>query len=393
MDSRQSSSLSSESAAHKPPAVLVSGGHITPALATIEYLQQKHPEIRIVFVGREYSQVRERQVAKERELSEQLGIKFYAVHAAKFHRRHWWRNAEELLIWFPSLWQAWKILREENVDLFLSFGGYLAVPFAVVAKLLRKKVVTHEQTVTSGLANEVIAQFADTIAVSFEESRRHFPKHKTVVTGNPLRRSLMREYNRKPGWIPESKLPILYITGGSQGSQTINNAISQILSDLTQNFLVIHQCGQSQGHHYLRSLEEVRQALPVDQQKQYAVTEWIDEKDMSWILQHAALAVSRAGANTTLELTLHAVPAIFIPLPFSHNHEQEKNALTVVEAGAGLLLDQQDLTPETLRENIESAATQRRQLRKKAEKLRDQQITDGAKRLGELCVSLLPSST
>ena len=371
--------------------ILVSGGHITPALATIEYLQQKHPEVRIVFVGREYSQVKERQVAKERELSEELGIKFYAVTAAKFHRTMWWRNGEELLRWIPSLWEAYRILKIEKIDLFLSFGGYLAVPFALMAKLLGKKVVTHEQTITSGLANEVIAQVADKIAVSFEESRKHFPKHKTVLTGNPLRKSLLREYTRRPGWIPDLNVPILYITGGSQGSQTINNAISQILPELTEKFLVVHQCGQSQNQHYLRGLLDVAEDLPPKQRERYVVAEWIDEKDFSWILQHSALAVSRAGANTMLEITLHAVPTIFIPLPFSHNNEQEKNAMTLVDAGAALILDQQDLTPDTLLNTIMTASAQRAHLRRRAEKLRDLQITDGAKRLGELCLSLLRS--
>ncbi len=376
----------------KPFTILVSGGHITPALATIEYLQHKHPEIRIVFVGREYSQVKERQVAKERELSEELGIKFYSVTAAKFHRTMWWRNGEELLRWIPSLWNAFTILRQEKIDLFLSFGGYLAVPFALVAKLLGKKVVTHEQTITSGLANEVIAQVADKIAVSFEESRRHFPKEKTVLTGNPLRRSLLREYSRRPGWIPETRLPLLYVTGGSQGSQTINNAVAQILPELTEKFLVVHQCGQSQNQHYLRMLQDEAQELPEKQQQRYVVREWVEEREVSWILQHAALAVSRSGANTTLEITLHALPTVFIPLPFSHNNEQEKNALTLVEKEAALLLDQQDLTPQTLLKNIIVAYEQRTRLRKKAEKVRDQQITDGAKRLGELVVSLLRSA-
>lgn len=388
----ENSSSSSVVPIPKPKfTLLVSGGHITPALATIEYLQQKHPEVRIVFVGREYSQVKERQVAKERELSEDLGIPFYAVTAAKFHRSHWWKNGEELLRLIPSLWQAFRILRDEQVDLFLSFGGYLAVPFALLAKLLGKKVVTHEQTVTSGMANEVIARVADKIAISFEESRRHFPKAKTILTGNPLRRSLLREYNRRPGWIPDSHLPILYVTGGSQGSQTINNAIRHILIDLTEKFLVIHQCGQSQNQHYLRMLQETAELLPEKQQNRYVAKEWIDEKDVSWILQHASLAVSRAGANTTLEISLHALPTIFIPLPFSHNNEQEKNAQTLVQKGSAVMIDQQDLTPESLLETILTARAQRPALRRQALKARALQITDGAKRLGELCISLLPS--
>lgn len=389
MDDRQITDTASPSVSSPQHTILISGGHITPAIATIEYLQQKYPNVRIVFVGREYSQVRERQVAKERELSEQLGIKFYAVTAAKFHRTAWWRNGEELLSLFPSLWNALQILRKEKVDLFLSFGGYLAVPFAIMAKLLGKKVVTHEQTITSGLANEVIAKFADKVALSFEESRKRFPRHKTVLTGNPLRKSLLREYTRRPGWIPEMNMPMLYITGGSQGSQTINNSVGQILDELTQKFLVVHQCGQSQNQHYLRELNDIASDLPEKQRSRYVAKEWIDEKEISWIMQHADLAVSRAGANTMLEVTLHALPTIFVPLPFSHNREQEKNAETLADAGAALILDQKDLSPETLWETIKQASAQRANLRRRAEKLRDSLITDGAKRLSEVCLALL----
>lgn len=391
MSTPTSSSYLGDSRSEYQATVLVSGGHITPALATIEYLQQKHPDVRIVFVGRQYSQVKERQVAKERELSEQLGIKFYAVTAAKFHRSAWWRNAEELLRWAPSLWQAQEILRNEKVDVFLSFGGYLAVPFALMAKLLGKKVVTHEQTITSGMANELIAKVADKIAVSFEASRKHFPRYKTVVTGNPLRRSLLREYTRRPNWLPDINAPILYVTGGSQGSQTINNAVAQILPQLTEKFVVVHQCGASQGQHYLRTLQEAAIELPEKQKNRYVVREWIEEKEVSWIMQNADLAISRAGANTVMEITLHALPTIFIPLPFSHNNEQEKNAEVLVDAGAATILDQQDLTPDSLIKTVRDASAQRAHLRRRAEKLQAEQITDGAKRLGELVVSLLPS--
>lgn len=375
------------------PTILISGGHITPALATIEYLQKEYPEIRIAFVGREYSQVKERQVAKERELSEELGIPFYSVKAAKFHRIQWWRNGEELLQFFPSLYQAWRILQKEQVQLFLSFGGYLAVPFAIVAKLTGRKVVTHEQTKTTGMANELIARFADKVAISYEESKRLFPKEKVVLTGNPLRPSLFRTYTKAPTWLPESKKPILYITGGSQGSQTINNAVGQILPMLTEKFLVIHQCGQSQNQHYLKNLTEIAEELPNNQRQNYVVREWIEEKEVSWIMQHAALAVSRSGANTTLEMTLRTLPAIFIPLPFSHNNEQLKNAEKLVDADAAVLLDQKDLTPEKLLQTILEASSQRSYMRRRLEKLQSELITDGAERLGELCVSLLRSSS
>lgn len=373
------------------PTILISGGHITPALATIEYLQEQYPEIRIVFVGREFTQTKERQPAKERELMAQRGIPFYATQAPKFHRKQWWNNIEEITKIVPAFWNAWHILRKERVSLFLSFGGYLAVPFAMMAKLLGKSVITHEQTVTTGLANELIGFVADKVAVSHEASRRFFPKHKTVLTGNPIRPSLLKRSPKKPDWLPPSNKPILYITGGSQGSQIINRTVAQILPQLTEKFVVLHQCGQSEHQHYLRELEEVAADLPPKLQDSYLVREWVEEQEVSWILHHAALAISRSGANTTLEMSIHALPAIFVPLPFAHNNEQYKNAQVLAEQGAATLLEQKDLTAESLWDQVQLASAQRAHMRRRAEKMRDDLRTDGAERLGELCLTLLRS--
>jgi UDP-N-acetylglucosamine--N-acetylmuramyl-(pentapeptide) pyrophosphoryl-undecaprenol N-acetylglucosamine transferase len=373
------------------PTILLSGGHLTPAVATIEYFKKEHPEVKLLFVGREFAQEKERQLAKEREVCQSLGVPFFTARAAKFHRTNWWRNLEEVGKIFPSLYFAWHLIREQEVDLFLSFGGYLAVPFALSAKLLGRKVVTHEQTKTSGLANELIALLADKVAISFEESRQLFPKHKTVVTGNPVRASILRTYTARPSWIPESKKPILYITGGSQGSQIINQSVGQILDELTEKFLVIHQCGQSEHQRYLHELEDEAHDLPKNQQEAYVVREWVVEKELSWIMQHAALVISRSGANTTQEIMLHAVPAIFIPLPFSHNNEQFKNAEELFEAGSAFLLEQKDLDPGTLWAAVQNASANRANMRKRAEKVREQIRVDGAEQLAELCLSLLGS--
>ena len=375
----------------KTSTILVSGGHITPALATIEYFQKNHPEVRIVFVGREYSQEKEEQLAKEREICEELNIPFYSIQAAKFHRSAWWRNFYEIPRLAPSLWQAYQIIRHEKVELFLSFGGYLAVPLAIISRLLGKKIVTHEQTKSSGLANEFIALLADRVALSYQESLEKFPTAKSEITGNPIRQKILRTYKRPPNWLPEKTKPILYITGGSQGSQVINNTVAQILPEITEKFTVIHQCGRSPNQRYLHHLEEMAAELPEAQQQHYFPREWIDEQEISWIMQHAVLAISRSGANTTLEMTLHTLPAIFIPLPFAHNNEQWKNAQELVLAGAATILEQKELTPKKLWETIVETSTQRAYMSRRAEKLRENLEVNGAENLVNLCLSLLAS--
>jgi UDP-N-acetylglucosamine--N-acetylmuramyl-(pentapeptide) pyrophosphoryl-undecaprenol N-acetylglucosamine transferase len=110
-------------------------------------------------------------------------------------------------------------------------------------------------------------------------------------------------------------------------------------------------------------------------------------------MQHALLLIGRSGANTTQEVMLHALPAIFIPLPFSHRDEQTKNALLLVKAEAAVLLEQKHLTPEVLWDTIVETAQRQRSLRTHAVKLRAAMVTDGARRLTELCFDLLPSKS
>lgn len=370
--------------------IVMSGGHLTPAWAMMEYFRRHHPEVRLVFVGRQYSQEKEGQLAREKEVAEKFGIPFHFLPAAKFHRQHWWRNIEELPKLLPSYWKAFRILQQERASLFLSFGGYLAVPLAMSAKILGIPVVTHEQTATSGLANEFIAKLADKVAISVVDSQQRFPKHKTILTGNPVRESLQRDYSRRPAWVPESSKPLIYITGGSQGSQVINTTVAQILPELTRSFRVIHQCGESPHNHYLTDLEKRADLdLSVAARSNYVAREWIDDRSVSWILQHAHLVIGRSGANTVQEILIHSVPAIFIPLPFAHNNEQMRNAQQLSEAGAAITIEQKDLTPDSLLSAIQSVKRRRATMHRAAAKLRHTQENDGAEKLADLCLSLL----
>lgn len=377
---------------NQPVTILISGGHLTPAVATIEYLQKAHPQVKIVFVGRKYSQESTQQLAKEREVCQQLNVPFYTLDAAKFHRSAWWRNIYELPRLIPSFWQAYRLIKDNNVDAFLTFGGYLAVPLAVAAKLQKIILITHEQTKSSGLANELISIFADKIAISHAQSLHNFPQHKTIITGNPIRPQLFRKYTRPPTWLKNQTKPILYITGGSQGSQTINNVISKILDNLLDKFTIIHQVGKSPNQRYLREMNEAKANLNSSKADRYYPQEWLDEQEISWIMQHAVLAIGRSGANTTLEMTIHALPAIFIPLPFAYNNEQYKNAQELSQAEAAVILEQKDLTPQSLLKAVQQTSADRSNMKKRAQKLRDDLILNGAKNLAELTLSLIASN-
>ena len=371
--------------------VVMSGGHLTPALAVIHAFRITAPKTKIIFIGREFSQEKEHMRSRERDEMKKLHIPFFTIEAAKFHRTYFLRNFLEIFRFFPSLRHVYTILKSERPEVFISFGGYLAVPISIVCKMMNIPIITHEQTRTGGLANQLIAHLADTVAISFEHSKKYFPKHKVVLTGNPVRPAFHEVFRKKPEWLQHVPLnkPIVYVTGGSQGSQVLNQTLRLLLPSLTKHVILIHQCGGSASSHYLHELEAEQELLPTQQKKQYIVREWIKEEDVAWIFQHADLVVARSGANTVHEIMMSQVPAIFIPLPFSHMNEQLKNAQILEEKGAAVVIQQHDLIPKKLYETILMCLRKSDRMRACAEEVDKELVTDAAERIVILSQNLV----
>ncbi|HSW89725.1 MAG TPA: UDP-N-acetylglucosamine--N-acetylmuramyl-(pentapeptide) pyrophosphoryl-undecaprenol N-acetylglucosamine transferase [Patescibacteria group bacterium] len=361
--------------------VYITGGHLTPALAVIDELIKKKENLSIIFIGREYAQGKSMH-SREREEMEVRSVPFISIDAPKFHRALWWENISEIPKILPTLQKLFTMFRKNKPDLVVSFGGYVALPVALIAKLFGAKVLTHEQTRVAGLANQAIALFADHVAVSYPESARFFPKAKVKFTGNPIRESLFREYTRPPTWLPDSftKKPFVYVTGGSQGSHIINQTLRAILPKLAKEYLVVHQCGKGELElHVSADLE----------QGSYVAREWIEAKEVSFLLRHAKFVISRAGANTVQELSIAGTPAIYIPLAFAYNDEQYKNCAEVVRAGASLLLLQKNLLPSTLWSAIQTMERRYPTLKRNMSEFQKHLVLDGTRRFTKLITDSL----
>jgi len=325
--------------------ILIPGGHLTPALAFIDYLKTSHPHDEVVFCGRLFSQDILKQKSQEKTEVTRRNVPFVFFQAPR-----WDHSSLSTKIKYPfylilAVFQALRLLWHHKPSIVLSFGGYLAVPIAVAAYLLRVPVVTHEQTRTVGVATRLIGRFAKKIALTYPETAFDLPDSKTVVTGNPLRLGLFTPQPR-PAWLASDlKLPLIYITGGNQGSEVINIMVQQGLRSLLKEWVVIHQCGNpTQKRKYKHELEQAKRKLPANLQNNYLVREWLTEEELGWLYQHASGVVSRAGANTVLELAAHHLPSILIPLPFAHGDEQVLNAKYLSDQGGAILIPQKDLT-------------------------------------------------
>ena len=328
--------------------IVISGGHLTPALALIDYLLTKQPQVNIHMIGRLYSQSGKSQRSREQAEIKQRQLPFYHLAAPKFANRAWWQKIISLPQLGASIFKAWWLLNKIQPDVFISFGGYLAVPIAVAAKLKQIPIITHEQTHTLGLANRQISKLAQKVAVSHPSTLNLLPKNLGVLTGNPLRSELFTMQPR-PDWLAQPNLPLIYVTGGRLGSEVINTTIGQCLPQLLKKYIIIHQTGSSTvRRNYRQEMEQVVKNLPPRLQKRYYIREWVTATELAWILQSASLVISRAGANTTQELKTLKVQSVLIPLPFAFDNEQYKNAQELVNLKLAQIVEQKDLAATDL---------------------------------------------
>ncbi|MBI4058703.1 undecaprenyldiphospho-muramoylpentapeptide beta-N-acetylglucosaminyltransferase [Candidatus Microgenomates bacterium] len=325
----------------KKRTLLITGGHVTPALAVIEEVKKNY-DWEIVWVGRKFAMEGETISSLEYEIIPQLGIPFYNLETARLQRKFTKWTIPALLRLPKGMVQAFWLLWQIKPRVILSFGGYISVPMVFAGWLLRIPIILHEQTAASGLANRTSAQFANHIAISYQSSFIDFPHHKAIVTGNPVRRSILRMKRHL------THPPAIFITGGSQGSRTINYAVNEILTKLIGKFTVFHQTGYAD----YEKLEVRQKRLDENQKEKYHIFPVVDPNRLAEILGKSSLVIGRSGANTVTEIAAIGIPAIFIPLPYSERGEQEKNAKMLADINLARIISQNELTGKLLWETI-----------------------------------------
>ncbi len=327
--------------------LLITGGHLAPALAVIEELKKTKPEADIIFVGRKYALDSEKTVSLEYKEINKRKIPFIPLQAGRLTHLLSLRSLRSLLRIPLGFFNAFFIVRDQRPDDILSFGGYLAVPLVFWASVFRIPVFTHEQTIKTGLANKIIGFFSKKIFVAFKESKTHFDSKKTIVTGNPVRQSIY-EIKEKPFSVNKDR-PVIYVTGGSLGSHSINEHIKNILPGLLKKYIVIHQAGDTKEYHDFEDLLLYKQELPPDLQNRYFLAKHFFEDEMGYVYSLADLVVGRSGANTFFELVNLKIPAVFIPLPWASGKEQQFHAEIFAKNQTGEIFHQIETSGKLLR--------------------------------------------
>lgn len=319
------------------------GGHTYPALTAIRTLQERLAgegrALDVLWIGTPDG--------LEARIAPAEGIAFATVATGKIRRSSnplkmlSLANARDMARVPLGVLQARRIISKFRPDVVLATGGYVAVPAGLGARLCRRPLVLHEQTVRLGLANRKLAGSATRIAVSSESTVPLLPeavRGAAVVTGNPVRPEVLSGHPDKAiealGLAAfDRRLPTVYVTGGAQGSQQINEVVREASPWLLERANVIHQCGPS-------NVEELRHhaaSLPVELSGRYYLAGFMGP-ELPDVLALADVVVSRSGAGTLAELTALGKPAVFIPLASSAGNEQAHNARHLAESGAAVAL-------------------------------------------------------
>ncbi len=351
------------------------GGHFAPALALMSILPK---DWEVIFFGRKYTFEGDKTESLEYETAIQEGIPFIALTAGRLQRKFTSRTLSSLLKLPIGFFQAYKALKRQKPTVVISFGGYVSLPVVVSAFFQNIPIVIHEQTLGAGLANKLSAFFADTVCVSFEESKKFFPKEKVVVTGNPVKKFKISDF---PFAISNEKLPLLYVTGGSSGSHAINELIERGLEEFLAKYRIVHQTGDAKEFQDFEKLKEKQEGLPADLQKRYVVTKFVNPFDVGSVINASDIVISRAGMNSVCELMYFGKPSIFIPLSFAQGNEQRKNAEFAKKIGMAEIVEQSGATPDVLLEAISNIEMHIDQYKKAGEKAKDLIKMDAAQEI------------
>jgi len=344
------------------------GGHVYPGIAIAEEWMRLHRDSSVTFIGTERG--------VEAKAVPQAGFPFRAISARGFPRRPGIGMLVAAWAFVKSLGEVAAVIKEVKPDVVIATGGYVSGPTGIWAWLLGIPLVLQEQNSVPGAANRWLSLIASQVHISFVESRNYFRRRNNLkVTGNPIRRSLLRQ-DRQGAYEALALDPArrtLLIFGGSRGAASINRAAAGALPILghVPNLQVLWQTGSDD----YEAMRELGSRLPMPAR----VHPYLDQMERAYAV--ADLVVCRSGAMTITELTACGLPAILVPYPHAAGDHQTQNARGLVDRGAAEMIADRDLTPEELARRVEALFGDESRLRRLGRNARAFSRTNASERI------------
>ncbi len=304
------------------------GGHIYPAVAIANELKLRNPQSKFLFVGA--------MGRMEMEKIPQLGYKIKGLNISGLQRNLSLKNLSFPFKLIQSLIRANKIIKNFKPNVVIGTGGFASGPTLYMANKRKIPSLIQEQNSYPGITNKLLAKKADRICVAYDGLEKFFPEEKLIKTGNPVRQDLLDIHTKREDALEHFKLDknkkTLVVLGGSLGARAINRAVEANLSAIIKlNIQVIWQSGKLYFEEYSKYNEI----------KGVQVHEFVEKMDLLYAA--ADIIISRAGAGTISELCIVGKPVIFIPSPNVAEDHQTKNAASVSDQNAAILLKESDI--------------------------------------------------
>ncbi|WEV69801.1 UDP-N-acetylglucosamine--N-acetylmuramyl-(pentapeptide) pyrophosphoryl-undecaprenol N-acetylglucosamine transferase [Bifidobacterium sp. ESL0775] len=372
-------------------------GHVNPLLSVAAAIKRADSQAAVSVIGTD--------VGLEKDLVPQAGFELDTIAKVPFPRRP---NMQALR--FPSRWKreqrkVREILEHRQADVVVGFGGYVSAPVYTVAHSMGLPIVIHEQNARAGMANKLGARWATFIGTAYDDTglkARDGAEIRRV--GLPLRpvmadlceklerdKASARQVAARQLGIDPKRL-LMVVTGGSLGAVSLNEAVSDAAAELLKTTQVIHLTGRTKS-------AEVRERVAKSAGEQvltdldpahaghgdYHVAEYLERIDLAFAA--ADLVVCRSGAGTVSELAAIGMPAVYVPLPIG-NGEQRFNAQPVVQAGGGLMVADDDFTPDWVRGHVPALLADAERLEAMGHKAYGYGIRDAAETMATVVLDL-----
>ena len=304
------------------------GGHIYPAIAIANEIKVRYPDANFLFIGAKDKM--------EMEKVPQAGYQIKGLWISGIQRKLTVDNLSFPFKLIHSLWNASKIIRKFKPDIVIGTGGFASGPTLIMAERKGISTFIQEQNSYPGITNKLLSKKAKKIAVAYDHLERFFPVDKIVKTGNPVRQDLLTIHSK----IEEGKVffkldktqKTILVLGGSLGARTINELVERNLDFFKNNQIqVIWQCGKI----YFEAYQKYNDLAHIQ------VHQFINRMDYAYA--SADIIISRAGASSVSELCIVGKPVLFIPSPNVAEDHQAKNAKSLVDKHAAIMIKESEL--------------------------------------------------
>ncbi len=336
------------------------GGHINPALAIAGTIKAHHPETEILFAGTPWGM--------ESKFIPKANYDFVPIKVRGIERSFSLKaikgNVKAVKYLLTAGSRAKKIIKDFNPDIVIGTGGYVSGPVVRTAAKMGIKTLIHEQNAFPGVTTKLLSKDVDVILVAFKEA---MPRIKTnarmIEVGNPVREEFLfakKEQNRKALNLSPDKT-VIVSCGGSLGAKAINKAIIDVLKWHNGKGSIQHI--HATGHFGSLWMPDELRKLGIDFENggDIRVVEYID--NMPQLLSACDLIITRSGAITLSEIEAQGKAAILIPSPNVTENHQYHNAMVLANAGAGVVIEEKDLSGKLLCDTIQKLITDKDKLK------------------------------